>query len=777
MSEAWRRDNLPAELSDFVGRRRETLQVRRLLECNRLVTLTGAGGVGKTRLAVQVARQARRASPDGVWLVELAPVTDPEHVPAAVATVLGVTDRSPRSLVSALAGYLQDKRLLLVLDNCEHLLAACAPLVGKLLAVAPGLRVVATSREPLRVNGEQVFGVPPLATPDPASLPPGDLTEFEAVRLFVDRARAALSTFAVTAANRVLVAAVCQRLDGIPLAIELAAVRLRVLSAEQILARLDDRFRLLTTRSAVAPTRHQTLSATLDWSHGLCSSAEQTLWARVSVFAGGFDLEAAEAVCAGDGIDPGELFEVVAGLVDKSILVRESGTGVAARYGLLETVRQYGQQRLVATGRQGVLRARHRDYYQRLARQAETERVSPQEVAWLLRLRRELPNLRLAMETALAEPRAAGAHAALEIAVAVQDLWFGGGRYREGQRWLTRALAMDPQPTAARAIALADASQLTLLLGDAEASRQMLAEAQALADRLDDRPARARVTHHLGTRATYTQPPDLARAKALNEQALTYARVAGDLRTESLCHLGLAVVGVFSGDPLAVGHAEQCRALGEVHGAEWTRSWGLTLLALVRWQQGDGARVAALLQDALPIQQLVHDSWAAGIGLEILAWTAVADQRHEHGARLLGACQAIKRREGAAMAELGPFAEHHTASVRKVQNALGDAAYTAAFGQGTRFTLDEAINHALGKTRTKPTVPSPRPEQPTDGPLTRREQQIADLVAQGLTNQDIATQLVISKRTAESHIENILTKLGFDNRAQIASWIAERRRT
>jgi predicted ATPase/DNA-binding CsgD family transcriptional regulator len=775
VSEAWRRDNLPAELSDFVGRRRETSEIRRLLEGNRLVTLIGTGGVGKTRLAVQVARQVRRASPDGVWLVELAAVADPEHVPAAVAGVWGVTDRSPRSVLAALAGYLEDKRLLLVLDNCEHLIEACALLVGKLLGIAPELRVVATSREPLRVDGEQVFPVAPLATPDPAAPPAGDLSEFEGVRLFVDRARAVLPTFAVTAANRVAVAGVCRRLDGIPLAIELAAARLRVLSVEQILSRLDDRFRLLTTRSRVAPARHQTLRAALGWSHELCSSAEQALWARASVFAGGFDLEAAEAVCAGDGIHSGEILKLVAGLLDKSILVRVDGAGVAARYGLLETVRQYGRQRLVATGQQGLLVARHRDYYQRLARQAKAEQVSPQEVAWLLRLRRELPNLRLAMEAGLAEP--AGAHAALEIAVAMRDLWFGGGRNREGQRWLTRALAADPEPTAARAVALADAGYLTKLLGDAKAGRRMLAEAQALADRLGDPAAHAAVTFELAACATITQPPEFARGLALTEQALTYARAAGDLRTESIVLLLTAIIGAFTSDSRAAGNAAQCRALGEAHGAEWTRSWGLLVLALVRWQQGNRDQVAALLHEALSTQQIVHDGWGAGIGLEILAWTAAADGRHEHGARLLGASQAIKRREGAAMAELGPFAEHHAACIHEVQHALGDTAYTAAFDEGTRFTLDEAINHAFGKTHTKPTVPSPRPAQLDRDPLTPREEQIADLVAHGLTNQDIATHLVISKRTAESHIENILTKLGFNNRTQIARWITEREQT
>jgi predicted ATPase/DNA-binding CsgD family transcriptional regulator len=759
-----RRDNLPAELSTFVGRRRELSEVRPLLENHRLVTLIGSGGVGKTRLAVQAARRVLRGFGDGVWLVELAALADPELLAATVAGVFGVADRSARS---ALVAYLEDKRLLLVLDNCEHLVEACASLVGKLLAAAPELRVLVTSREPLRVDGEQVVGVAPLSVPDPRSLPPGDLAEFESVRLFAERARAVRPTFVVNADNRLAVAAVCRRLDGIPLGIELAAAQLRVLSVEQILARLDDRFPLLATARGVAPGRQQSLRATLDWSHDLCSPGEQLLWARVSVFAGGFDLGAAEAVCGGDRNDPGQVFELVTGLVDKSILVREPEAEAAARYGLLETVRQYGRQRLAATGQETVLLARHREYYRQLARRAAAERVSPREVDWLLRLRRELPNLRQAMESGLAEPGAA--HAALEIAVAVQDLWYGGGRHREARRWLTRALAGDLQPTPPRAIALAVAGYLTLLLGDAKPSGPMLAEAQVLGD-----PAiRAAVTLQRGWAMLIRQPPDPARALALIRQALTEAQAVGDLRTVSLSLL-LAAIGTFTGDPRAAGYAEQCRALGETHGAEWTKSWAQTVLALVRWRQDDHEQVATLLHEALPFQQLVHDLSGAGIGLEILAWIAAASGRHEHAARLLGACHAIKLREGGSIADLGPYAEHHATCERAALDALGDAAYTAAFDQGTHLTLDEAVSHALGKQPTKPTAPSPRPGEPAA--LTRREEQIGNLVAQGLTNKQIASRLVISQRTAESHIEHILIKLGFTSRAQIAGWVSQRSR-
>ncbi|RSM64754.1 hypothetical protein DMB66_19130 [Actinoplanes sp. ATCC 53533] len=288
------RGNLPAELSGFVGRRREISEIRRLMGKGRLVTLTGPGGVGKTRLALRVARQLR-AFPDGTWLVELAAVTEPELVASAVAAVLAVADQSMPSL-AALAHLLRDKQTLLVLDNCEHLLDACAVLISKLLADAPGLRVLVTSRQTLRVEGEWVLSLSPLSMPDPESLPKGDLSEFEAVQLLVQRAQAVLPTFDVTAANRTAVASICWLLDGLPLAIELAAARLRVLSVDQLLSRIEDQPDLLQTGSRTAVRQQRTIAAALDWSYRLCSPEEQVMWARMSVFAGGFDLAAAERV-------------------------------------------------------------------------------------------------------------------------------------------------------------------------------------------------------------------------------------------------------------------------------------------------------------------------------------------------------------------------------------------------------------------------------------------------------------------------------------------------
>jgi non-specific serine/threonine protein kinase len=392
--------------------------------------------------------------------------------------------------------------------------------------------------------------------------------------------------------------------------------------------------------------------------------------------------------------------------------------------------------------------------------------VSPHELHWLRRLFRELPNLRLALESGLSDP--GGGRDALRIAVAVQDLWLGAGRYQEGQRWLTRALAADREPTPLRARGLALAGFLTILLGDATAGGHMIDEATVLADGLGDRATRAAVTLHRSRQVLLTRPDGLAGGLALIERALADAVAAGDLRTQSLCLIQTATTLAFLGDPRALEQAGRVRALGAEHGAEWTEAWGVLQLALVRWHRGEPERAVTLAGEALPLLGTVHDSWGAGAALSILAWGASRDGRHRYAARLLGACHAVRAGEGTPLAELGAFATHHDQCVRATRRALGAAGYTAAFGEGTHFTLAEAIRYALGETRT------PQPAAAGTG-LTRREEEIAGLVAEGLTNREIAGRLVISRRTVESHIEHILGKLGFTTRTQIATWVAGRR--
>src|SRR5215470_14041325 len=381
--------NLPAELTSFVGRRNEIAEVRRLLASSRLVTLTGVGGVGKTRLALRAAAGLRRAFRDGVWLVRLDQLRDEALVAQAVAGALGLQDRTRYAPVAALADYLAGRQLLLVLDNCEHLVDAAAELADQVLRAAAGLRVLATSREALTIEGETVLAVPPLPAPQAGRpLSVAELARFPAVSLFAERAAQVVPGFAVTEANAAAVAGICRRLEGLPLAIELAAARLPVLSAEQIDARLGDRLGLLTRGGRTRPDRQRTLRASIEWSYELCTRAERLLWARLSVFAGGFELDAAEGVCADDRLAAGDVLDLVADLAGKSILIAEHREGVA-RYRLPEPLREFGQERLCESGEETALRRRHRDWHEQLARRADTDWLAPQATDLEARLFRE----------------------------------------------------------------------------------------------------------------------------------------------------------------------------------------------------------------------------------------------------------------------------------------------------------------------------------------------------------------------------------------------------
>src|SRR5919202_492349 len=393
--------NLPLELTSFIGREREIAEVKRLLLLegkDRLLTLTGPGGCGKTRLALKVAFEVVQEFEDGVWLVELSSLSDPDLVPQAVAFALGVREAPERSLTEVLTEHLKSKKMLLVLDNCEHVIDACAALADALLRACPELRILATSREALSIAGEATWLVPPLSLPDPEHPPPvEDLAGYEAVRLFLERAAAVSSRFELTERNAPAVAQVCRRVDGMPLAIELAAARARVLSVEQIASRLEDSFRLLATDSRTALPRQRTLRATIGWSHELLSQEEQALFRRLSVFAGGFALEAAEGVCAGVGIERDGVLDLLTHLVDKSLLLVAQQGGEEARYRVLETVRQYGAEKLKESGDEPEIRRRHADFFLKLAEEAEPGLMGPEQGEWLERLEQEHGNLRAAL--------------------------------------------------------------------------------------------------------------------------------------------------------------------------------------------------------------------------------------------------------------------------------------------------------------------------------------------------------------------------------------------
>jgi predicted ATPase/transcriptional regulator with XRE-family HTH domain len=469
--------NLPIPLTSFIGREKEIETLKHLIASHgggRLLTLTGAGGSGKTRLALEVAAKLRDVFPDGMWFIDFAPLADPALVPQSLLTKLGFSKQVGRSTLAIISDFLQPKRALLIFDNCEHLIESCAQLAGTLLRSCPSLHILATSREALSVAGERLYLVPTLATPDPAEVDLDTLPQYEAVRLFVERAQTALPGFRLTAENTLAIAQVCHQLDGIPLALELAAARVKALRVEQIAARLEDRFRLLISGARTALPRHQTLHALIDWSYNLLREDERLVLRRLSVFAGGCTLEAAEAVCVGEGVEADNVLDLMTQLVNKSLLISEREQGQVARYRMLETIHQYARRRLIEAGQGERIRSRHFEFFLQHAEQIEPHVRGPQLPAYLNQLEAEHDNMRAALEWSLAQ--AEYGEASLRLAGALFSFWDQRGYRGEGRTWLARALADPTAPSAgvARAKALYGAGCLAHAEGDFRSASTLL---------------------------------------------------------------------------------------------------------------------------------------------------------------------------------------------------------------------------------------------------------------------------------------------------------------
>ncbi|MFG1683662.1 LuxR C-terminal-related transcriptional regulator [Nonomuraea sp. NPDC049269] len=754
-------------MTSFVGRRHELAETKRLLAAGRMVTLTGVGGVGKTRLAMRVAAEMSRAFPDGMWLIDLASLTAEELLTETISETIGCHHPD----VAALSEHLSGKRLLLVLDNCEHLLIECAILAGKLLSAAPELRILATSRQSLQVQSEHLLEVPPLTVSgvDETVLADAE-ARYEAVRLFADRVAAVVPGFTVNEANSVAVTQLCRRLDGIPLAIELAAVRMRALSVEQILERLNDRFQLLSRGHMVAVPRQRTLQTLVDWSHHLCSPEERTLWERLSVFSGGCDLEAVEEVCSGDGIAREDIPHVLAELVDKSIL-RRKAQGSGMRYEMLETLRQYGWERIASPRQKTALRLRHRDWCRDLAARAEAEWFGEHQMEWLVRIRQEQANVRAALEFCSSEP--GQAWAGLEIAAAMWSHRLSWSSPSEGHHWLERALAQEPGPSAERAKALWVDAWLVLLQGDPKAARPLLQESRALAERLGDEAQLAGTVHITGFAALLAG--DFARAFTLLEEAVTRRRALGHPGHAWVALFQLSIAAVLMGDARSTALCQETLEISRRVNADWSVSYGLWVTALDRWRRGDPGTALPMMRDALRLKLRCNDHLGIAQCLEGLAWIVADQQRDKRAAQLLGAAQMVWRSIETSLSGLGHLAGLHSRCEALLRESLRDEAFTEAFTYGSALTLDQAVAHALEEKPSRD-AGSPQPESDVASVLTRREREIAELVAQGLSNKQIAETLVIAQRTAEGHVENILRKLSFTSRSQVAKAWSSRQR-
>jgi predicted ATPase/class 3 adenylate cyclase len=646
--------NLPLQLTSFVGREREILQVKRLLLGDRFVTLTGPGGTGKTRLALHIAAEVLELFPDGVWLVEFAALSDPILVPQTVAAVLGIRESSGRPIMTLLTDYLRSKELLLILDNCEHLLSTCAHLVSTLLQSCPHLCILATSREALNIPGELSFRVPSLSIPDTQHLPPLPvLTQYEAMRLFIERAEIIQPGFALTDTNAPAVAQICQRLDGIPLAIELAVARVKVMPVEQVTARLDNRFRLLTGGSRTALPRHQTLRALIDWSYDLLSEAERTLFRRLSVFAGGWTLEAGEAVCAGEGLESDEILDLLTQLVNKSLVISDHESDTEARYHLLETIRQYARERLLEAGGGEKVRDRHLAYYLKFAERTEPELRGPDQVSWLDRVEKEVDNIRAVLEWALETNIEAG----LRIASALLWFWHIRGGKSEGIDWLERALfgevrerdSMPLPPTRAgiRGKALNAAGSLMIMHGNAERACELSEESLTLHQELGPagRRGAAHALWNLAQGASYRE--DLEQAEALAQKSLTLFREVGDKFGIAQCLDHLGSYELIRGD-----YAQSKkiweedlilrRQIGDQDGVAWTLS---CLGGLALWQ-GDYERAKALYIESQNAFREIGNKWAVSMALSGMGSVMLAQGEFERAAKLYEEALAFGRDMG-----------------------------------------------------------------------------------------------------------------------------------
>jgi predicted ATPase/DNA-binding CsgD family transcriptional regulator len=756
-----RSGNLPAEATSFIGRRRELAEVRTRLAGTRLVSLTGPGGVGKTRLAIRAATDLGRAFPGGAWLVELAEVMEPALVGNAVVAAMDLRDQAATEPLALLQSYLRDKELLLVVDNCEHLLGAPARLLIEVMRAAPGVRLIATSREPLSIPGEHVVPVPPLDLPSADSaVPLGRLRQNEAIMLFAERAAAASGSFELTASNQAAVVDLCRRLDGLPLAIELAAVRTRVLTAQQILDRLTDRFGLLTGGGRAALPRHQTLRTTIDWSHDLLTAAEQTLLRRLRVFAGRFTLEDVEGVCTSDDVPAPQALDVLSSLVDKSLVLKEDVEEIAC-YRLHETMREYAGLKAREAGEEDVVELRCAEYYRSRCLNA------PQEARyrlpeWLEWMDLEIDNIRSVLQRCVAKQ---DSQRGLELATLIGWYWITRAT-SEGIRWLdalaaagggnvrphalthflrgflavlqsdpaaatpalerAAATAQETRQAGLQSLSLSMASIAHRMAGDRETASRLLAAADALATGLDDFPATISLLQARSLNGL--MEGDLDTVRSASAEGADLSREAGDLYSLGMILLNLGCVALIDGD------------LDESK---------------------------ALFTEALGIARRLDDRVAQYCLLDALGCHAAGSGQPRVAAQLVGAAATARTGVGASdLPYLAPLVAQAKESTRA---ALGEARFQAEFEAGQRLSRGAAISLALGE---RANVAAAASRDPGSSPLGKREAEVAELVADGLTNKQIGARLFISEHTVDSHVRSILNKLGVNSRAQIAAWIA-----
>jgi predicted ATPase/DNA-binding CsgD family transcriptional regulator len=790
-----RSGNLPAAVDGFVGRTDQIKEVRALLSASRLVTLVGVGGVGKTRFALRLAHTVASSFADGVWFVELADLPVDAGLPLLhqmIAGALGLSDFSAKGPRETLMEYLRPRHCLLILDNCEHIADETAMFATTLLRAAPELRIVVTSRRVLHCAGEYVFNLPPLTV-----RAPGDAERDsggEAAELLHQRAiamEAPLGPSQTADAEEL-----CRRLDGIPLAIELAAGRLNSLTVQQVLERIDrvdDRFDVLTSDVDRGRPVHQTLRQVMDWSFQLCTESERLLWQRISVFTGTFDLAAAEHVCDGEGLAADDILDALTGLIRQSVLVVDHG-GPTARYRLLETLRQYGLQELAQHGAEMKFRKRHHDYYRGLSARALLDKLTPREIQWLIWAYTEMANLRAALSHGLTTGYA---EESLELAVNLSriGIWHFSGWLAEGRTWLERALASSeqrddtdatrPQTSPLRIAATSFTGWISLCQGDIAAARQAMEDCHLAISGEEETPSSLRFLD--GAYAL------LADNDIRSIPILQAAIHSGEDSTQPsvdtpVMDLLLAMSACFVGEhDAAVEMTEKYLDNALRHDRIWQIAWGQLVVAVAQMKHGDCERALAYTRDSVGRYRDMGDRWSTVWSAHGVAWVLAArlrissDPRNIQAARdiarVLGAAQRLRDWHGVGLEGIKPA---HVSTIEAEQTAkavLDEQTYQQAFEAGNLPGIDPAVDYhrileqVVGEGSTTPAAPDP-PQTGEDhnDQLTRREREVAILVAEGLTNPEISRKLIVSERTVQSHVGNILRKLALRNRQELAVW-------
>jgi non-specific serine/threonine protein kinase len=704
--------------------------------------------------------------PDRVWLVELATLTDATLVLQQVASVLGVLEQPDRPLLETLVDFLHPKHLLLVLDNCEHLVDACASLVESLSRKCPRLHILATSRQALGLVGETAWRVPSLQTPDPEHLPTFErLPDYDAIRLFLERAAASRPGFVLTAHNALAVVRISQRLDGIPLALELASVRVKVLAVEQIADRLDNALALLTAGSRSASARQQTLRAALDWSHALLNEEEQVLFRRLAVFAGGWTIEAAEEVCVGERIAKDSVLDLLAELVDKSLVVMEE-QGAQARYRLLEVVRQYGMEKSRAAGELAALHCRHATWYLKLA---EAEPRSTERMRWLEQLETEHDNVRAVLQWSLESGEVVYG---LRLAGAIWRFWDVHGHLSEGRRWLEELLASkSAAPASVRAKALRCAGLLALNQSDYEKALTQLEESLDLYQKLGDQEGMAWVLNNIGN--VRLDQGDYDGAVSLYEESLARYRELGEKDGISRTLNNLAIVAAYQEDYVrSLSLFEESLVVHRELGYKDGIAQLLTNLGELTLRQENFERALAYYQEGLAMHWELGYKNGIAYCMEGLAAVIAVMGRPIQAARLWGAAQKLREQIGTSLSTADRADQERRVAAARAQ--LDEAAFEQAWAEGRAIPLEQAIHDALAQPQTAPPEPTRQASATKPaGLLSRREREVVLLIAAGRINREIATELGISQRTVDTHVSNILAKLELISRAQIVSWAME----